>query len=518
MWAATIAAGLALAAPSGPAEIAYVHGPAIWSARADGSGAHVLVAAPAHTALGEPRWSPDGSRLAYSSSPSENASQIMVFDGAAAQPVTALRKNVAESSPAWSPDGSRVAFTRVGGRRPRDWTSSVVIRDLATGAEQTLAHVRVFPRLSSLAAPSWSPDGRLIAYTESRLDRHADFRPEIRVVPAQGGSSRRLIADAQEAVWAPDGRRLAFSSVRDRHGRRCGSDECWFAGELYTSDASGHGLVRLTRTEGDEAAPEWSPDGSRILFTSDRNLPSENADASEVYSMAADGSCETWLTNGTPSSGVGTWRPGSGDSYDPGSCDPAARGVTDEARPPSAQPAALWFGTTHDGLLYTRTEHDGATRIFDYDDCARFAPPCAPPADVISEPACRLASVRGLADNAFRLLHVHGALVAYYDSQANAHVLSGSAITSLQIPGPNSVAGVRRAVAALRPLGAAAPPPRLASPEIPRAFARMLEHTARVHRRLGAGAARALHLNPGTVRDRLRLRRALHGYRIASCR
>ena len=37
-------AGLALAAPSGPAEIAYMHGNAIWSARADGSGAHVLVA------------------------------------------------------------------------------------------------------------------------------------------------------------------------------------------------------------------------------------------------------------------------------------------------------------------------------------------------------------------------------------------------------------------------------------------------------------------------------------------
>jgi dipeptidyl aminopeptidase/acylaminoacyl peptidase len=518
VWAATIAAaGLALAAPSGPAEIAYVHGDAIWSARADGSGAHVLIAPPRHVGLAEPRWSPDGTRLAYTSSPSENASQIMLFDGVAARPVTPLKRGVADGAPAWSPDGTRLAFTRTGGRRPRDWASSLVVRDLATGAERVLARVTVFPRLSSLAYPSWSPDGRLIAYTRSALGRNARFRPEVRVVGAAGGASRTLVADAQDAAWSPDGRRLAFSSTRDRHGLRCGSDECWFAGELYTADATGHGLVRLTRTKGDEIAPEWSPDGSRILFTSDRTLPSEYAGASEVYSAAADGSCLTWLTDGTPASFLATWRPGSGDRYDPGSCDPATRALTDEVPAPAAFPGGLWLGANYDGLLYTHTERDGASHIFDYDDCARFAPPCSGPAYVTSEPACRMASVRGLADNPYHYLHVHGALVAYYDTTANARVLSGPAITSLQLGDPNRVADVRRAVAALRPLGAAALPPRLAPPEIPRGLARALERTARVHRRLGAGAARALHLRPFAVRSRLRLRAALGRYRVASC-
>ena len=519
MWAATVAAaGLALAAPSGPAEIAYTHDGAIWAARSDGSGAHALVAPPPHTGLAEPRWSPDGTRLAYTSSPSENASQIMVFDGAVARAVMPLKRKELDGSPAWSPDGTKLAFGRIGGARPRDWASSIVVRDLATGAERVLARVRVLPRLSSVSVPRWSPDGRQIAYTLTQLNRHARFRPQIRVVGAEGGRSRRLVADGQQAVWSPDGRRLAFISTHDRHGLRCGSDECWYAGELYTADSSGHGLVRLTRTEGDELLPEWSPDGSRILFTSDQSLPSENADASEAYSVAADGSCETWLTNGAPSSGLASWRPGSGDRYDPGSCDPAARPLADEARPPAAFPGALWFGPTHDGQLYTHTQREGAAHSLVYDDCARFAPPCSGPTYVTSEPACRMVSVRGLADNPYRFLHVHGALVAYYDSTASARVLSGPAITSLQLDGPNGVRDARRAVAALRPIGATAPPPRLAAPEIPRGLARTLERTARVHRRLGAGAARALHVRPFVVRDRLRLRAALGRYRVASCR
>ena len=90
-----------------------------------------------------------------------------------------------------------------------------------------------------------------------------------------------------------------------------------------TSTRDGKQLQRLTRNPGDDATPAWSPDGSRIVFSSDRNLP--GADAQEVYSVAPDGSCLTWLTNGSPSSAIPAWRPGSGDAFAPASCDPRSR-------------------------------------------------------------------------------------------------------------------------------------------------------------------------------------------------
>lgn len=172
----------------------------------------------------------------------------------------------------------------------RSLRSSIVTRSVATGAERPLASVRALPRLTFLGEPSWCPDGTTIAYTGSGVDREYDRRPEIQTVAAGGGPSRLLIDDAQSPDWAPDGR-LAFASIRDENDRRCGNHQCRYAGERYTAAADGSGETRLTRNKGDDAAPAWSPDGSRILFTSDRNLPEHDSD--EVYSVAADGSCLT---------------------------------------------------------------------------------------------------------------------------------------------------------------------------------------------------------------------------------
>ena len=79
--------------------------------------------------------------------------------------------------------------------------------------------------------------------------------------------------------WSPDGSRILFWSDRDGNL------------EIYAMNADGSGVTRLTNASGRDYVPRWSPDGSRILFVSDRdsNL--------EIYVMNADGSGVTRLTN-----------------------------------------------------------------------------------------------------------------------------------------------------------------------------------------------------------------------------
>jgi hypothetical protein len=334
-------------------------------------------------------------------------------------------------------------------------------------------------RLSSVADPSWSPDGATIAYTRFRLDRSHRFRPAIRMIPAAGGASRALIRDAQSAVWSADGRRLAYASVRDRNGTRCGSDECWYAGELYVATADGSSPTRLTRNEGDDAAPAWSPAGSRILFTSDRNLP--EGDSAEVYSVAADGSCLTWLTNGTPASASGAWRPGSGDRYDPGSCDPSSRTALIDAPAPPARRGGLWLGPTYRGLLLSRV--DGAGLL--YHDCERFDPrACPQTVDISSEPACRTRSFRGLDENGYRFIRRRGALVAFYSPQAGVRILSGHAITTIWLGRANRLRDVLRVMRSLRSVSTSRPARRLAPPRVPRRLARQLDPPSRLGKAL----------------------------------
>jgi Tol biopolymer transport system component len=99
---------------------------------------------------------------------------------------------------------------------------------------------------------SVSPDGRWLAF---------DLVTAIWVTPAQGGRSRRLTDDLQDATrprWAPDGRSIVFQSYRDGNFH------------LWTIRPDGSGLRQLTTGRFDHREPMVSPDGKSVLFSSDR--------------------------------------------------------------------------------------------------------------------------------------------------------------------------------------------------------------------------------------------------------
>ena len=439
-----IALSLAFAAP---VEIAFTSNGGLFSLKADGSGRAPLVLKPKGEFLSDAAWSPDGTRLVYDQG-DEDTSRLMLKDAAGTRELTTRRAGVSDAGAVWSPDGSTLLFTRFTLTETAITTQSVT-RDVATGVERVLVTQDAGNRLASVDAPTYSPDGRTIAYTYGRYDREVYFLPEIRTMPAAGGPARTLIRRAEGPSYSPDGTRLAYGSIADHNGDACGSDQCSWAGELYVANADGTQPRRLTKDEGGIGVPRWSADGSRILFASDRNLP--DANSTELYSIAPDGSCLTWLTNGVPSSGNPSWRPGSGGTYT-ANCDPKARPVTFTPPKTKTYRSNLWLGNNYKGLLLTHASRS----VLSYDDCERFSG-CPDQVTLTANAPC----VRPYTSQ-HRLSVRRGWLVAEYGSDPSPLVFAGRMAT-LAAPG---------VVGDLKVL-------RRETPRIPRAFLAALTATQR---------------------------------------
>jgi len=104
-----------------------------------------------------------------------------------------------------------------------------------------------------------------------------------------------------DPVFSPDGKRIAFTSMRDRIG-----------GDTYVMNADGTNVVRLTFGPGAFRTPSWSKDGKQLVVSSTRDAA--NPDAAnlvdyEVYVMNADGSAIKRLTDNTYMDHQATWSP-----------------------------------------------------------------------------------------------------------------------------------------------------------------------------------------------------------------
>ena len=189
-----------------------------------------------------------------------------------------------DANPSWSPDGRWIAFDSNRQAKSASDHDIFVMRDDASGLHRLTSGVAVDED------PSWSPDGKSVAFMSDRSGNG-----DIWVVRADGtgltdltASSRRL---DMEPAWSPDGSRIAFNSYRDGNQ------------EIYAMDTTGGGVIRLTTSPGMDRHPAWSPDGTQIAFDSER---SGNF---EIYTMKPDGSGVRRLTDDPLTDSRPAWSP-----------------------------------------------------------------------------------------------------------------------------------------------------------------------------------------------------------------
>jgi hypothetical protein len=231
-----------------------------------------------------PVFNAEGSKIAFTSDrDGEDDVYVMNADGSNVQRLTSA--SGADVAPAFSPDGGKIVFASTRGDK-----SAIYVMNADGSNQQAVTN-----GTQASSHPAFHPNGNQVIYREAEKG--------LFVINLDGTGRTQLSTQGNTScnypVYSPDGQKIVYYAFVFGDTRPYD--------HVFTMNADGSGHANLTADKNGGQMPSWSPDGSRIAFTS-----FQHRTYGDIYTMNVDGGGPVRLTQGTNGDGLDpSWAPGS---------------------------------------------------------------------------------------------------------------------------------------------------------------------------------------------------------------
>ena len=220
-------------------------------------------------------WSPYTSDLLFMSNVEGNG-EIYLKKGNDTTWINLTKNNAGDNWAVWSPDGNKILFQSARSGNLDIW---IMNKDGSDPKQLTTNEDHDY-------LPSFTPDSKKITFTSWRTESENEERsPHIYIMSSDGSDQKRLIEESMNtsagASWHPNGERFLFTKKLNEKGA-----------DIFEADKNGKIIRQLTNDTLYSGGAEYSPDGSKIIFTQDFG------DHTDIMLMNSDGTNQKTLING----------------------------------------------------------------------------------------------------------------------------------------------------------------------------------------------------------------------------